>query len=283
MSLLLWISICGILIIFLFIGIYLYQDDTKKNRKRLELLYHQIKNENTSVTNKNRQDLSRYPILYINLDDSIERRTSFEFQAALFGIVPHRISAIDYRSVDRPDWDDEKKKEHACSLSHLKAMKYAFHKGWDVVLILEDDACFMLLHYWPETLSGLITELDPSWELLNLSFTNHGNIGHKPYLRKGVHNGAVGYCVHKRGLQKVYGFDPGCRHIRADEEVYRLFLPHAYYSTFPLFIPFNAPRQMGSTIHDSHTDGHIKRSLAWVERLRLLRSGGSGVTSKDRR
>lgn len=260
-----------VMLLLFVIYIIFYKNDTKKKRNKLQQYYRNIKLFETTLTSRNLTDLRKYPILYINLKDSVERRISIEYQANMFGIVPQRINAVDYRSIDRAGWSDTKKKEHACSLSHLRAMNYAFQKGWDVVIILEDDVFFILLHYWPETLSELIKRLDPSWELLNLSSMNNG-MGKTPYLRKGIKFGAVGYCVHRRGLKKIQGFNSGNRHLRADQELYRFFFPNAYFTTFPFFIPCNISRRMGSTIHDSHTDGHIRKSIKWVERLRSLRS-----------
>lgn len=71
-------------------------------------------------------------IVYINLDEAIERRTHIETELAE---IPkekvHRFSAI------KDDWG-----AIGCTRSHIACLKLAIENGWENIMILEDDATF---------------------------------------------------------------------------------------------------------------------------------------------
>jgi glycosyl transferase family 25 len=84
-------------------------------------------------------------ILYINLDHRSDRRESIE--SILSGFNYERISAI--------------KHQHGAigaSMSHIKALEYAISKGWDNVLIMEDDMVWNNFEENYERLKILITK-----------------------------------------------------------------------------------------------------------------------------
>ena len=121
-----------------------------------------------------------YPIFYINLDKTRDRRALMEDQFRRHRVQNYRrIAAIDGRKLDSlrsgsapgiPRYINSFRgltsPELGCTLSHLKAIKIAYTEGLDTVLILEDDASIDLMPLWDtERLSDLVKNLH-DWEII---------------------------------------------------------------------------------------------------------------------
>jgi GR25 family glycosyltransferase involved in LPS biosynthesis len=98
-------------------------------------------------------------ILYINLDRRPERRQNIEHELSRLGLCGTRIRAVDGSTMSDEQVDywmqktnfntmsrnpDKVMGKVGCMLSHLKALKYAIDNNFDNVLILEDDAKFII-------------------------------------------------------------------------------------------------------------------------------------------
>lgn len=258
--------------IFLILSILFFSHCKRKeaNIKILKDSFRFLKRDINTLTVKNSNDLKKIPILYINLKKSTDRKKNIETQFGLFGIDIQRIEGIPFETIEKP-WNDTQKKEYACCLSHVKAMNYAFERNWEKVIIVEDDVFIGLMHYWPITVSKFLKNLNDDWELVNLSNIHESvNIGKYPYIARGIRYGAIGYCVHRRGLEKIKKIRQEFldHPIQSDLHLYNLFKPNAYYSTFPFFIPINDTFSMDSTIHKTHTYYHIQQSVNWLKALK---------------
>ena len=73
-------------------------------------------------------------IIYINLDTRPDRKIHCEHELAKLDI-PDKV-VVRMSAVSVPD------RRVGCSMSHLKALRMAKEKGWDRVMIVEDDICF---------------------------------------------------------------------------------------------------------------------------------------------
>lgn len=73
--------------------------------------------------------MNNIPVLYINLNRRPDRLKILKSDVLVGFTYQHRIEA-----VDTPHNGYE-----GCVLSHIKALEYAKSKGWDEVMIMEDD------------------------------------------------------------------------------------------------------------------------------------------------
>ncbi len=116
-------------------------------------------------------------IIWINLDRSIERRNKMEQILSNINIPNYRISAIDGKELIVPNYTFERKMsnyEIACTLSHIKAIKYLSELSGNYFMICEDDICFNNLAFFTEDLKTII-EKSPEFDILMI---------HKIYLCK---------------------------------------------------------------------------------------------------
>lgn len=195
---------------------------------------------------QSKQDLARYalssvphiyekvpiPVLYINMEKSMDRRESMETQLSKLGMEYHRIPACDgsrITKLDKPntfDLDGQtfycpypmRTNEMGCALSHLKAIQYAHDHNMDHVLILEDDATFDLASFWPDgVLQKLIRALPEDAGMLQLYWgrtevpaCSFGAVDSsstpfhiRPIDTKAPCYGCVAYIVTRRGMTDV--------------------------------------------------------------------------------
>ncbi|MBR5522350.1 MAG: glycosyltransferase family 25 protein [Akkermansia sp.] len=121
---------------------------------------------------------------YINLDRATDRRASAEKQAADFGIELERIEAVAGKDLDIDSiaaYDRKRRlsefaaeltaNEHACIMSHLKALQAFVDSGAKYGIIMEDD--FVLHPQFNEGITWL-TEKTSGWQALKL-FTEDGS------------------------------------------------------------------------------------------------------------
>ena len=139
-----------------------------------------IKNKDTYSSKK--LNKIGFPILYINLDRSLDRKKHIEEQFKKYNIIDYkRISAIDGKNIKnikegningikfKNNYKNTNKYELACTLSHLKTIEYAYENNFNEVLILEDDISLELSNYWHDTLKNIVDKEAPKdWEILQL-------------------------------------------------------------------------------------------------------------------
>ena len=172
-------------------------------------------------------------IYFINLDQSIVRRKSFEKEMSTFPLHLsttasfHRVSAIDSKSakvmfargnikVNGNETESEKDKlflrynvsEVACTLSHLKAIVQAYKDGVKTALIVEDDA--MLTTEFFENWQAYAALAPKDWAILQWS-TNNAVVNRKEVHRSndfwvswsGHHWSTIAYTIKREAMKRV--------------------------------------------------------------------------------
>ena len=121
--------------------------------------------------------------LYINLASRTDRKQHVEAQLKLVGISAERFNAIKL-----PDG------ALGCSMSHLKCLQMAKEKGWDHVLICEDDITFTNPGLFIQQINKFLSKQE-NWDVVLLAGNNM-----PPY--KQVED----YCVQVTRCQTTTGY-----------------------------------------------------------------------------
>lgn len=216
-----------------------------------------------------KESLINYPIYWINLDRSPNRKKKLMKKFDEYNIENYRIVAIDSKKLKLNNFNLKKnilnqnsKNEIACSLSHLKAIKTSYLKNDKISLICEDDVCLDLLPHWKNSLNKIINKLPKNWEIINLAPSNKSFIAtaindvnlFKKWNKN--HFGAICYLINYKGMEKIVNKLKLLDKIKyndhgkfvADEIVYKYL--NSYTITKPLFTFIDEE----STIHKSHDD-----------------------------
>lgn len=128
--------------------------------------------------------LDKFPkVLWINLDQSYQRRNHMEILLNRYYLNHTRIRAVDGFNkeelkricVPHPFLSQ---RENACTCSHILALKYFVENMEDDrVIVFEDDVSFEFLQYIPYCWSRFEKELPDDYGLVQLAITNdHGDI-----------------------------------------------------------------------------------------------------------
>lgn len=101
-------------------------------------------------------------IIYINLDERTERRELFENEIDRLHLPKEKIYRLS-GTLDRLNGI------RGCLISHIRSLEMAQDKGWEKVLILEDDALFMTdLDEITASLQSFFTAAKEEWDVLFL-------------------------------------------------------------------------------------------------------------------
>ena len=211
---------------------------------------------------KNPTNKINIPILYINLDKSLERNNYIEDQIGFYKLENiARISGIDGKQnlninikegnldgIEYKNYCGNKFTELGCLLSHIKAIKYAYDNNYNETLIVEDDCYFGLMPCWDkDTLKDILSGLPSDWEIVALYHNKRIESGKKYTLIKdknGYRFGTVAYVINRRGMEKILN-DSGHDIIDfknnklavSDDYIYDL--ANTYIYNLSLFIPIN--------------------------------------------
>lgn len=136
----------------------------------------------TSTVKKKLKGIS--PILWINLDSEVERQKHMTDLLDFYEISHTRISAIDGRGDNDASefligkWPELiSPGELACTMSHLKAIKYFYEEtDLDYIIICEDDIVFDTVPYWPFTWPSFMSAVPYDWDVLQCSITSTKNL-----------------------------------------------------------------------------------------------------------
>jgi len=127
-------------------------------------------------------------IIYINLDHRTDRRSELEYELERMGLSGERFSAI------RTDPGII-----GCTQSHLAVLKMAKERGWDHVLILEDDFQFLVNREDLNKHIKAFFDLDIPYDILMLGYNIFSS---KPYndviCRANDVQTTSGYLIHSR-------------------------------------------------------------------------------------
>lgn len=244
------------------------------------------------------KNLNNIPIYVINLPRSKERLQNVREQQEYYGVKNlHIVEAVDGRRIRNKKEDiitfDEggeikfKNNDDAvslgeigCTLSHLKTIKHCYDKGYDYVLILEDDISFAITPLWDKPLIDILNSAPAGWEFLALYLACSTKID-KTYINYQDYQcwGMVAYIINKKGcetlLRQVY--DTQTQEFILDKNITNrhniaadLYIPYlvkAYCYHKSLFTPLNNFHEMNSTIHTTHTQQHITSTFEHIKPL----------------
>lgn len=198
------------------------------------------KSINTSIVNKSRhlqsllrsagkkrkysiQDAIPIPCYYINLDRSIGRRKKMEKITAPISNRTTRVPAIDGKKMEDAGIMHGiqyvtnfklSSSQIACTLSHIKTIKMIEDAGHDAALVLEDDASFDLVPFWPNDYINHILETMPeNTGIIQLYWGKH----EKQYCQ--IHDkhelveqdprtcyGTVAYIITRKGVNDILSY-----------------------------------------------------------------------------
>ena len=107
--------------------------------------------------------------IYINLESRADRRAHVEAQLAvlkhsdngLSNLVAERFNAIKHATSGAI----------GCSMSHMRCIQLAKQRGWDHVLVCEDDVLFTSVPLFLTQLSKFMTTV-PAWDVVLLAGNN---------------------------------------------------------------------------------------------------------------
>ena len=242
------------------------------------------------------------PMLYINLDRSTDRREYIEKTFREWGApVPIRVPAVDgkaFVSGAELDWltpeltsilraavsassslmTSPSAGELGCTLSHIKALKYAYDQGWSEFVIFEDDISLSLVPFWPDNLSNLARRAPLQWNFILLAPTHC-----KKPCTQDICSFKVDdcYCVaaymgSDRIASTISSFFNSDGQLSerilsttaplfsADVFFFQRFPSANYIERLPRFIVINT--ELESTIHPEHTTLHLKACIDVMER-----------------
>lgn len=124
------------------------------------------------------------PIFWINLDCQTDRQKHMNDLFDFYEIENTRISAINAQGENDvsefligkfPELVSQG--ELACTMSHLKAIKYFYEKtDLDYIIICEDDIVFDTVPYWPFTWNEFMHRAPHDWDALQCAITSTKNL-----------------------------------------------------------------------------------------------------------
>ena len=241
-------------------------------------------------------------MLYINLDRSKDRREHVEKTFQECGVpTPIRISAVDgnaFVSGHEVDWltpelasmlrasmsapsdllETVTAGELGCTLSHIKALKFAYDQGWSEFVIFEDDISLSSVPFWSDSLSDLARRVPSQWNFVVLNvfsckkrcahdlcvFETGNCYGSVAIMGSGRVASAVASFFNSDGLLTKNILCPHASKFIADDFLWRRFLGTNYIERSPRFTATNT--DLDSTIHPEHTTLHLNEQIDVMER-----------------
>ena len=190
------------------------------------------------------------PILYINLNRVTDRRDKIETIMNDNKLNYERINAIDGTLFKKNELKQKYNfrklttNEVACTLSHIKAIQYAYDNSLDNVLIMEDDCSFEYLEFKDKTLRQLMS-INNDWDIIQLGIICNEELYNKftnildENLTKSCYYSlsTVSYLINRRGMEKILNYFSKTRNLKvADEYIYELTNT---YLTIPYFTQYS--------------------------------------------
>lgn len=271
-----------IIIILISILVILIVFHEKKYKKHVYEFNHKLKNKINSIQSINNNKIN-FPILYINLEKSKDREINILNEFKKYNITNFkRINGVygnnynfykddigDFKFVN--NFSDKKftKSELGCTLSHIKAIKYAYENKLGTVLILEDDVSFDLLPLWENSLKEITQMISNDWRIIQLINLVCGIDDTIFYVKNKICYSTAAYLINTEGQKKMIDLFQNntiildkdvlknVSKLNADDFIYPQ-IQNFYTLTLPLFFQNNT--ELNSTIHTQDTFGHIKRS-----------------------
>jgi hypothetical protein len=226
------------------------------------------------------------PVLWINLEADTDRRKHMEDQFTEWEIEDHtRISGIDARDGDgfEPHLSGTVPhtmiaNEIGCCMSHLKAIKYFIEEmDCDEVMIMEDDALFETVRYWPFTYKEASALFPYNYDAMQLTTINPAVVYVTLHNRFINDFSAAVYVLKRSHAQKIYNAHIRGNKFKMDMDVRPratsedLIFESGKVYCIPLFL---YRLDLGSSIHPEHIDIFHRNSYNgisnfWVESSNL--------------
>jgi GR25 family glycosyltransferase involved in LPS biosynthesis len=230
--------------------------------------------------------LNNIPILFINMDKDKDRLKNITSQIKKYNIQNiYRIPGVNGKEInfEGDNLGDfsftnnfsnllTSKSELGCTLSHIRAIKYAYDNNLGTVMIIEDDVSFELMPYWKKSLKEIINEAPKDWKVIQL-YSNcklFKCIDCNKFVdsKKEYCSGSVAYTINKKGQEYIIKLFNNNILILDKNRLKSIKLDHlipAYIEGFYsyrdyILLPDNDSENMESTIHPSHTNGHIRKA-----------------------
>ncbi len=152
-----------------------------------------------------------YNKYYINLDRSISRKLNMEKNYKnIFRVVAFDGNMLkNYDNIKLPYNTCSNKYEIACSLSHIKAIMYAYNNLDKGALIFEDDICCDYIKYWNDNIDNIINGSPSDTECLMLFCINNNEILNMINMREYYTKwnsqkwGTGCYYINRNGMKKI--------------------------------------------------------------------------------
>ena len=180
-----WLFIAlGIISLISLIIIYICKKKYN-NKHNIDLLFGMFKEKLNSVVSYTKHKsnfFGNYPVYYINLDRSPDRKTFMEEQFNLFNLNKlRRVNAVDGKTLTRKggvinnnitfnnNYQEGTLSELGCLLSHIIAIKEAYYSGNDICVIFEDDMLITIPFLCKEiSIDYIIDKAPDNWTMINL-------------------------------------------------------------------------------------------------------------------
>jgi len=167
-------------------------------------------------------------IIYINLDRSPDRRACFESQ------MPTDLKVIRCPAIDGNTINGTRiltKYEHACTLSHLKALKMLLETDGNLFMVCEDDVIFN-----NENDMEKIVNNAPPFDILKLSYmllngANNSiltqNEDYRRWNRRNKEWGSACYLITRQAIEKILN-NPDKLYTVADDYIFKYVVTYTY-------------------------------------------------------
>jgi len=156
---------------------------------------------------------------YINLDRRTDRRADMEREFGKMNLTVERFPAVEYIPPTI-----------GCNLSHIEVLKLARQRGYESVMIFEDDFQFIVSK---EEWDQLITRLPTSYDVVMMSYNLVDATPYNETFDK-VHGAQTtsGYIVHSRFYDALIAkWEEGTRLFKENPEVHWVYLLDQYWKS----------------------------------------------------
>lgn len=288
MILILCLFILCLLVIFLTIS-FTTEKKPKNNHVDFDYLLNYIekyhKENYDSIQKQTKMTLGNIPILFIVLKRNKDRVQNIQHIIKKYQLSNyHIIDAIDSTNLTNTNENliisdfknikinkgRHKKELIACLLSHLKACFFAYEKNYKKVLIVEDDVSFDILFSSPKTLNELWNKRPTDCEFLSLYNGNQKKTFYSKEQYIPYSWGTVSYIISHDAIKKYLTFvhenflhsnelniDGLCWYKKCTAD---FLIQYLKGYTIPKSIVITVNHNLKSTLHDSHTNGHIQNA-----------------------
>lgn len=158
------------------------------------------------------------PIFWINLNDTIDRKDKMIERLKDYN-HHYRVEAVDGRNpqhfktnynVNYTSKINFNTALIAVICSHIKAIKQGYDLQYETICVLEDDANFELIQYYPHTLIDIINKTNDNWEIIQLycveeidqQLNNYKENGLNTFKRTKYKSGTC-YLINRNGMKKI--------------------------------------------------------------------------------